>query len=30
MFVLKFLDKLDSNLACKGRIILTGEDLLNI
>jgi hypothetical protein len=29
-FILKFLDKLDPQLACKGRIILSGTDLMNL
>lgn len=29
-FILKFLDKLDPQLACKGRIILSGNDLMNL
>ena len=27
-FILRFLNKLDANLACKGRVNLTGKDLL--
>ena len=29
-FILKFLDKLDPGLACKGRILLNGLDLMNL
>ena len=29
-FILKFLDKLDPQLACKGRIVLGGNDLMNL
>ena len=29
-FILKFLDKLDPGLACKGRILLQGLDLMNL
>ena len=29
-FILKFLDKLDPQLSCKGRIILSGNDLMNL
>ena len=29
-FILRFLNKLDPELACKGRIMILGSDLLNI
>lgn len=29
-FILKFLDKLDPNLTCKGLIKISGEDLLKL
>jgi hypothetical protein len=29
-FVLKFLNKLDPSLGCKGRIILTGADIIKL
>jgi hypothetical protein len=29
-FVLKFLNKLDPSLGCKGRIILTGADIIRL
>lgn len=29
-FILRFLNKLDANLNCKGRILITGNDLLSL
>jgi hypothetical protein len=29
-FVLKFLNKLDPSLGCKGRIVLTGSDIIKL
>jgi len=30
VFMLKFLNKLDPALSCKGRIIITGKDLMDL